>query len=410
MEKTPIGLRKHVAIFGDTNAGKSTLFNAILGQEAVIVSEQKGTTTDPVIKAMELIPFGPIALIDTAGLDDLSEVGVLRIKKTKAILDRTDLALYAADITVFDEDAYAKISEEFEKKLIPHILVFTKWDKVSEDKKKMTQERYQEKYQNAVFTAHTDSRSIDNLKKRICRELDKLGKKDEMLIGDLLPPNSTVVMVVPVDSAAPKGRLILPQVQLIRDCLDHGIKCFVTRETELSNALDNLKKVDLVVTDSQAFRIVSGIVPFDIPLTSFSMILARQKGDLDTFIQGVKKLEQLPDQAKILIAESCSHNHTHEDIGRVKIPALIKKQTGKEFSFTFYAGHDFPENLADYQMVIHCGACMVNRKTVHTRLGMCKDLGIPITNYGVLLAYLNGILLRCSEFFDRFPGERRNIT
>ncbi|MGI6685804.1 MAG: [FeFe] hydrogenase H-cluster maturation GTPase HydF [Bacillota bacterium] len=401
MEQTPIASRRHVAIFGDTNVGKSALFNAILGQEAVIVSEHKGTTTDPVIKAMELIPYGPIALIDTAGLNDISDVGALRIEKTKGILDRTDLALYLADITSFDQDAqdaYEKCLVQFEARLIPHILVFTKNDKVSDDVRKI----FADRYHDAVFTAHTDEKSIEKLKEKIVQvlnKLDKLEKKDETLIGDLLPKNSTVLLVVPIDGEAPKGRLILPQVQLIRDCLDHGIKCYVTRETELSNALYDLRKVDLVVTDSQVFSLVNEIVPREIPLTSFSMLFARQKGDLDLFIQGVERLKSLSEQAKILIAEGCTHNHSHEDIGRVKIPALIKKYTGKDMSFTFYGGHDFPKNLADFDLVIHCGACMLNKKTVSTRLLRCRDLGIPITNYGVLLAYLNGILARCIEIF-----------
>lgn len=407
MEQTPIASRRHVAVFGETNAGKSALFNRILGQDAVIVSEQQGTTTDPVIKAMELIPFGPIALIDTAGLNDLSEVGSLRIKKTLGILDRTDLVIYAADVTDFHQAAYENFIVLCEKKSIPHILVFTKCDKLSLGSKSI--ESWKEKFKSAIFTSHDDLNSINYLKKRIANGLEiivqngnnKLGENTETLLEDLLPSNSTVVLVVPVDSEAPRGRLILPQVQLIRDCLDHGMKCFVTRDAELKEALSNLKHIDLVVTDSQVFKIVNEIIPRDIPLTSFSILLARQKGDLNTFIQGVKKLESLSHQAKVLMAEACSHNHTHEDIGRVKIPALVRKHTGKDINFTFYAGHDFPENLEDYDLVVHCGACMINKKAVHTRLAKCQDLGIPITNYGVLLAYVNGILPRCSEIFTR---------
>ena len=400
MEQTPIAARRHLSIFGNTNAGKSALFNAILGQEAVIVSEHKGTTTDPVIKAMELIPYGPIALIDTAGLNDNSDVGALRIEKTKGILDRTDLALYLVDMASFDQDAqnaYEKFLIQFETKAIPHILVFTKKDLVPAETEKI----FSGKYPNAVFTAHTEQKSIEKLKAKMVQELNKLENNDATLIGDLLPENSTVLLVVPIDSAAPKGRLILPQVQLIRDCLDHGMKCYVTREKELYRALSDVKKVDLVVTDSQVFSLVNEIVPREIPLTSFSLLFARQKGDLDQFMQGVKVLESLPEQAKILIAEGCTHNHTHEDIGRVKIPALIKKYTGKNMRFDFYGGHDFPQNLADYALVIHCGACMLNKKAVVSRLLKCRNLGIPITNYGIILAYLNGILARCSEIFQR---------
>ncbi|MCR6545677.1 [FeFe] hydrogenase H-cluster maturation GTPase HydF [Dehalobacterium formicoaceticum] len=403
MEQTPIASRYHVAIFGATNAGKSALFNSILGQEAVIVSEHQGTTTDPVLKAMELIPFGPIALIDTAGLNDLSAVGTLRIKKTLGIIDRTDLAIYAADITDFPRDDYENFTALCEGKSLPHLLVLTKSDQASSALIKARQEEFN----HALFTSRDDQDSISHLKESIAQELGKIqqnerdqsGEKSETLLGDLLPPNSTVVLVIPVDSAAPKGRLILPQVQLIRDCLDHGMKCFVTRERELGEALANLKDVDLVVTDSQVFKIVNDIVPEDIPLTSFSMLLARQKGDLEILMQGVEKIESLPRQAKVLIAEACSHNQTHEDIGRVKIPALMQKLTGKDLNFTFYAGHDFPENLGDYDLVVHCGSCMINKKAFHTRIAKCMDLGVPITNYGIFLAYANGILPRCSEIF-----------
>lgn len=396
MEKTPIASRLHVGIFGKTNAGKSSLFNAIFGQDIVIVSEHKGTTTDPVIKAMELNPFGPIALIDTAGIDDDSLIGKSRVKKTKGIFSRIDLAIYAGDSQDFDKEAYEEMVEEFQKNKVPHILAFTKADKVTQAKRNEMKELYQE----AIFTSIHDLSSINRLKQEIGERLQNLKAKDEPLIGDLLPANSTVVMVVPLDQAAPKGRLILPQVQFIRECLDYGIQCLVTKDTELESALSNLKKVDLVVTDSQVFGSVSKIVAKEIPLTSFSMLLARQKGDIHLLIEGVKQIEKLPSHGHILMAEGCSHSHTHEDIGRVKIPNLIKKYTGKEFSFDFYSGYDFPEDLKKYDLVVHCGGCMLNKKSVLTRLWFCEEMGVPVTNYGVILAYLNGILPRSSELFN----------
>lgn len=402
MEKTPIASRLHVGIFGQTNAGKSSLFNGIFGQDVVIVSAHKGTTTDPVVKAMELNPFGPIALIDTAGLGDHSVIGKSRIQKTKGMLGRIDLALYAADAKDFDQAAYEEMVSHFKKSKIPHLLVFTKTDLVEGAKKQEMMEVYKE----AIFTSVNDPATIEVLKQVIGEQLQKLKAKDEPLIGDLLAANSTVVMVVPLDAAAPKGRLILPQVQFIRECLDYGIQCLVTRETELEQALSNLKQVDLVVTDSQIFGMVSKIVPKDIPLTSFSMLLARQKGDIDQLMEGVGYVDSLPPNGRILMAEGCSHSHTHEDIGRVKIPNLIRKYTGKELSFDFYSGYDFPEDLKDYDLVVHCGGCMLNKKSVLTRLWVCQQTDVPVTNYGVILAYLNGILPRSSEIFKQREEER----
>lgn len=395
MQKTPMGSRRHVTILGNMNAGKSTLFNAILGQEGSIVSSYEGTTTDPVVKAMELNPFGPIALVDTGGIDDLSSIGMQRVEKTKKIVDRTDLVLYVADINSFDERGYDDIILQLKEKSIPHILVFTKCDIASEK----IQKSHRDRYMDAVFVAESDMDSIGLLKKRIVEELEKLGDDDETLIGDLLPENSTVIMVVSIDAGAPKGRLILPQVQFIRDCLDHGIKCLVTKEKQLESTLLNMGNVDLVVTDSQNFKSVASIVPKKIPLTSFSMLLARQKGDMDTLMNGVSMVEKLADGDKILIAEACTHNKSHEDIGRVKIPTLLQKYTGRKLQFDFYGGYDFPENLYEYKLVVHCGGCMINRSAVNMRLSKCIDEGVAVTNYGVLLAYLNDILPRCSEVF-----------
>lgn len=397
MEKTPIASRLHVGIFGNTNTGKSSLFNAIFGQDIALVSNHRGTTTDPVVKAMELNPFGPIALIDTGGLDDQGSLGMSRVEKTKQMLERIDLALYTADTNDFDELAYLDMVLEFEKKKISHILVFTKADKASELKK----QTIKESYEDAIFTAKDDDHSINILKQAMGHILQELKTKDEVLIGDILPGGSKVVMVVPIDEAAPKGRLILPQVQFIRECLDFDIHCLVTRETELEKALENLKQVDLVVTDSHIFSFVNKIVPKEIPLTSFSMLLARQKGDMKVLMEGVEHIENLLEGGRVLLAEGCSHSHTHEDIGRVKIPNLIEKYSGKKLNFDFYSGYDFPKNLKEYDLVVHCGGCMLSKKAVYNRLWICEQAGVPVTNYGVVLAYVNGILPRCSEIFSR---------
>lgn len=393
MEKTPMAFRTQVSIFGNTNAGKSSLFNKLIGQNMAIVSDTRGTTTDPVTKAMELIPYGPIALTDTAGLSDSTEIGEMRVVKTKAVLDRTDFAIYAADCADFSEEDYLKAKEWFSKRKIGHILVFTKSD--------LGTGELSEKYPNAVFVSVDDNASIDALKERLQAELSKIAPAEETMIGDLLPAGSTVVMVVPIDSEAPKGRLILPQVQFLRDCLDHGIKCVVTRDTELRDTLDELNKVDLVVTDSQAFKFVSSVVPDDIMLTSFSMMMAKMKGDLRRLIAGADAIDKLRDGSRVLMAEACTHNSSHEDIGRVKIPDLLKERTGKDLKFDFYVHHDFPGNLSDYDLVIHCGGCMINSRSMNNRIDFCSAAGVPITNYGVVLAYANGILDRSKKIFEK---------
>lgn len=324
-QNVPLSNRRHVSVFGETNAGKSALFNAILGQDFVIVSPESGTTTDPVVKAMELIPFGPIAMIDTAGLGDGSVLGGERMKKTRQILNRTDLALYAADCNAFNQKAYLSFCEELGQKKTPHMLVFTKSETCSDEQLQTLKKNYPKAFFVSVFKEET----VAKLKAEIAQMLSTLGEQEESMIADLVPAGGTVVLVCPIDSAAPKGRLILPQVQLIRDCLDNGIQCLVTRETELEAALTKLPKIDMVVTDSQIFSFVSKFVPEEIPLTSFSLLMARQKGDLREYLKGVDSIAALPDNANILIAEGCSHNTTHEDIGTVKIPNGLKKSPVK---------------------------------------------------------------------------------
>lgn len=393
MQKTPNALRKHVGLVGDTNAGKSSLFNALLGQNAAIVSEERGTTTDPVLRAMELIPFGPIVLVDTPGLGDDTSLGSLRMNAAFASMRRCDLLIYAADAMDFDWARYKQISTELPA---PHLLVFTKADMAD------TQQinALLEKYPGTLAVDVMDSSSVDTLKSRLVTKLEELEDEDETLIGDLVPAGGSVILVTPIDSEAPKGRLILPQVQLIRDCLDHGILCHVCREHELVSMLSCLKAVDLVVTDSQAFAFVESVIPKNLPLTSFSLLLARQKGDITQLLEGARHLGSLTSSSRVLMLEGCTHNHTHEDIGRIKIPALIQKRTGAKPVFTFCSGYDFPADYAGYDLAIQCGGCMLNKREITSRLRILKDAGVPVTNYGVALAQLGGILERCAQVFD----------
>lgn len=396
MFSTPNANRKHIGIYGKTNAGKSSLINQVMGQEVSIISPIRGTTTDPVSKPMELIPIGPVLFIDTAGINDDTELGHLRFKKTYDTLKRVDLCIYVFDSEDIDKQAYADMRLNFKKFNIPYIVVINKVDLIDEGKI----QNLKNEFKDALFVSTLTGEGIESLKDRIIKIFSE-NEYEIPIIGDILPYNSKVIMVVPIDSEAPKGRIILPQVQCIRDCLDHGIKSYVLRDTELEDGLKDIKDVDLVITDSQAFKSVSKIVPENIPLTSFSILFARHKGDLDVFVDGVKKIEKLNKDSKILVAESCSHNISHEDIGRVKIPNLLNKHVGYELHYDFYVGHDFPDNLSEYDLVIHCGACMINRKSVVNRINFCRENNISITNYGIILAYLTGILDRAIEIFKK---------
>ena len=394
MNSTPNSNRKHIAIYGKTNAGKSSLINCLLNQEVSLVSETRGTTTDPVSKAMELIPVGPVLFIDTAGLDDESKLGEIRVKKTLEVLKKTDIGLYVMDINDLDIENYNEIKLRFKKYNIPYITVINKVDTASVEELN----KVKEILKNVIFLSSRTGEGIEKLKEELIKKIE-LEEEDSPLVGDLLPYNSKVILVVPIDSEAPKGRLILPQVQCIRDCLDHGIKSYVVRDTELESALEEIKDVDLVITDSQAFKNVDKIVPRNIKLTSFSILFARQKGDLDSFVQGAKKIEELNKDSKILISESCSHNISHEDIGRFKIPKMLNKYVGAELNYEFRVGSDFPEDIKKYDLIIHCGACMINRKTVINRIDYCKENNVAITNYGVVIAYLTGILKRTLSIY-----------
>ncbi len=394
MNNTPNSNRIVISIYGKRNAGKSSLLNALTGQEVSIVSPIKGTTTDPVKKAMELNPVGPVLFIDTAGIDDEGDLGNLRIKKSIDTARRTNIALYVMDGEDIDEGSYENMELIFKKYNIPYILVINKIDIIPKDQI----DRLSSKFPEAIFVSSTTNENIDSLKAELIIKIKDI-EEDLPIVGDLVPYGRSVILVVPIDKQAPKGRLILPQVQVIRDCIDNGIKAYVVRDTELESALEDLDNIDLVITDSQIFKEVEKKVPKNIPLTSFSILFARHKGDLLELAKGVKAVETLKDGANILIAENCTHNTSHEDIGRVKIPTLLQKKTGKKFNFEFRTGYNFSEDLSKYNLVIHCGGCMVNRKEIESRIQICKEANVPMTNYGIILAYLNGILDRCIEIF-----------
>ncbi|MCH1965767.1 [FeFe] hydrogenase H-cluster maturation GTPase HydF [Paraclostridium sordellii] len=394
MNITPNANRKHIGIYGNTNSGKSSLMNAILGQDISLVSSVEGTTTDPVQKAMELIPFGPILLIDTAGLEDKSELGEVRIKKSYDYLKRLDFSIYVIDGKNIDIETYKIWKKQANKYNIGHIVVINKIDTLNKDEIN----NIKNLFENPIFISVKENKGIDKLKEELIKSLEQ-EEEDKPVVGDLLPYGSKVVLVVPIDSEAPKGRIILPQVQVIRDCLDHGIKTYVVRDTELSQALTDLKDIDLVITDSQAFKEVESIIPSDMKLTSFSILFARQKGEIRDFLEGTKKLDSLKPGDKILICESCTHNVSHEDIGRVKIPNMLKKIAGGDLIIDYKVGYDFKENVEDYDLIIHCGACMVNRKSILNKIKICKEKNVPITNYGMVIAYFTGILNRAVNIF-----------
>lgn len=389
MNETPKGERIHIALFGRRNAGKSSLINAITGQDLAIVSDVKGTTTDPVYKAMEILPLGPVMLVDTPGLDDEGTLGEERIRKARSVLNKTDLALIVADGREASADfSFEKtILELTKKKNIPAIIVLNKQDE-------WTSEEDQIKKYGDICVSSKTGYHIHELKEMMTKQLpveDQTGK----IVGDLLSPGDFVVLVVPIDSAAPKGRLILPQQQVIRDVLESGATAVVCRDTELSDTLARLgEKPRLVITDSQAFASVSKDTPKDIPLTSFSILFSRYKGDLETQLQGVQTLEELEDGDTILMAEGCTHHRQCDDIGTVKLPRWIQEYTGKKLQFETCSGGGFPEDLSKYKMVVHCGGCTLSKKEMAFRIAEAKDQNVPIVNYGTLIAGLKGVLER----------------
>ena len=396
MERTANSNRKHIALFGRRNAGKSSLFNLILEQNISLVSDFLGTTTDPVYKAMELVGYGPIRLVDTAGLDDIGELGKLRVQKSREVLQKIDMAIYILDASQkIDEGEIKEAKDFFQRFRISHVFVWNKIDLLEEKEKLYLQKKYPKVFYLDVDLLKKRQNLINIIKKYLEEQ-----EEESSLIGDILAYGSKVILVVPIDSEAPKGRLILPQVQIIRDCLDNGIKSYVVRDTELEEALKEIKDVDLVITDSQAFDFVNKIVPKSVPLTSFSILFARQKGEINDFIEGVKALDKLKNaqNGTVLIVESCTHTTSHEDIGTVKIPSLLKKKINKNLNIIFQNGVTFKEDILEgVDVIIHCGSCMLTRKNTLNRIQIAKERGIAITNYGVVLAYLTGILDRAVE-------------
>jgi hydrogenase maturation GTPase hydF len=399
LNATPSSERVHIGIFGKRNAGKSSLINAITGQNLAIVSEAKGTTTDPVYKAMELLPMGPVMIIDTPGIDDEGVLGNLRIQKAYQVLNKTDIALVIIDAAVGPSAEDLRLIKRINAKKIPLLIVINKCETINEDKKTA----YQALLPNGklLFVSAEQKLNIFELKEAIAQTVPADENKAQ-IVADLLSPSDFVVLVVPIDSAAPKGRLILPQQQTIRDILEADAAAIVVKENELANTLQNLgKRPKLVITDSQVFKKVAAETPADILLTSFSILFARYKGNLQTAVQGVTALDSLEDGDKILIGEGCTHHRQCDDIGTVKLPRWIKEYTGKNPEFIFTSGMEFPLDLSPYKMIIHCGACMLNEREMQYRIKCAADQNIPFTNYGITIAYINGILKRTVEPFPQ---------
>ncbi len=398
LNSTPRSSRTHIALFGKTNSGKSSFINAITNQNLAIVSDVKGTTTDPVYKSIEILPIGPCVLIDTAGLDDESTLGNLRKEKTLEVLNKSDIALVLIDSNIGISDYDYFIIDQIKSKKIPYVVIFNKSDlkDLNEDYiKKLEKDLGTKIYKTSAIK----SIGINSIKKQISNLLPCDEDKFK-IVGDLVNPSDFVVLVTPIDKAAPKGRLILPQQQVIRDILESDAISIVTKEYELRETINNLgKKPKLVITDSQAFLKVDADTPKDILMTSFSILFARFKGDLVELINGAKKIKDLKDKDKVLICEGCTHHRQSDDIGTVKIPRWIRQITGKEIIFEHSSGGGFPDNLKDYSLIVHCGACMLNQKSMLYRIEQAKENNIPIVNYGILIAYVHGILDRALEPF-----------
>ena len=389
INQTPNANRVHIGFFGKRNAGKSSVVNAVTGQKLSIVSDVKGTTTDPVSKAMELLPVGPVVIIDTPGIDDEGLVGEMRVRRARQILNKTDVAVLIIDGVVGKSQTDEDLIKLFEEKALPYIVVYNKSDLSKQKDLK----------ENEISVSAMTRENINELKERIAK-LAKTEQNEKRIIGDFLDPSDIVVLVTPIDGSAPKGRMILPQVQTIRDILDGHAMCIVTQTDQLKAALDSLKEPPkMVVTDSQAFSIVKDIVPETVPLTSFSILFANYKGVLKTAATGAASVEKLKDGDTVLISEGCTHHRQCEDIGTVKLPNWINKHTGKSINFEFTSGGEFPDDLSKYSLIVHCGGCMLNEREVLYRQKCAQDQGIPFTNYGTLIAYMNGILARSAEIF-----------
>lgn len=397
LNDTPSGERLRISFFGKRNAGKSSLVNAVTGQELAVVSDTLGTTTDPVSKAMELLPLGPVVITDTPGFDDSGELGELRVRKTKQILNKTDIAVLVTDASRELDASEQELIDIFKNKNIPYIVVKNKMDLVKDaDSQAVSDEK---DASGVIYVSATEKTNIYELKELIGKSVSTDGPTVR-LVGDVISPGQMIVLVIPIDESAPKGRLILPQQQAIRDILESGAYSISTRETELAELLSKMNpKPDLVITDSQAFELVSSIVPEDIKLTSFSILMARYKGFLDTAVVGAKAIDSLKDGDKVLISEGCTHHRQCGDIGTVKIPRFLKQKTGKELEIVTSSGTEFPEDLSEFSLIIHCGGCMLTSREMIYRMKCAEDAGIPFTNYGVAIAYMKGILPRSLEVF-----------
>lgn len=402
MNQTPASERVHIGFFGKRNAGKSSIINAVTGQDLAIVSDVMGTTTDPVYKTMELLPLGPVMVIDTPGIDDEGELGTLRVKKSYQVLNKTDIGVLVIDSTVGKGPREEALIRRFREKGIPFVVVYNKCDLLPEGQHSTAGNSHADSAEHSIYVSAARNIHIQELKELIAT-LKPEDTHRYPLIGDLMSPGDLIVLVVPIDKAAPKGRLILPQQQTIRDILDHGGLSLVVRDTELKGTLENLRAGGitprLVVTDSQVFARVSQDTPAHIPLTSFSILFARYKGDLGTAVQGAAALDRVQDGDKILIAEGCTHHRQCDDIGTHKIPGWIRQYTGKNPEFVFTSGTEFPDDVSGYRLVVHCGGCMLNEREMKYRTACCRDQGVPITNYGILIAQVTGILRRSLEPF-----------
>lgn len=388
--------RIHIGFFGLRNAGKSSVVNAVTGQKLSLVSEVKGTTTDPVQKAMELLPLGPVVIIDTPGIDDEGKLGEMRVMRAKQVLSKTDIAILTVDAARGMQDADRELCDLFSSRKIPYIVVFNKSDLLAE---------IPAAAENEIYVSAEHGTNIYELKEKIGALAGKLENK-KSLIGDLIEPNDIVVLVTPIDESAPKGRMILPQQQMIRDVLNHGAINVVVKETELEKALSSLsQKPKMVITDSQAFGKVSKTVPEDILLTSFSILFARYKGELREVVRGASYLDRLKNGDTVLISEGCTHHRQCNDIGTVKLPGWINGYTGKNLNFEFTSGGEFPDDLSKYALIVHCGACMLNEREMKSRIERAVDAKIPITNYGTAIAQVHGILNRSLSPFPDIAGE-----
>ena len=393
LQSTPRSNRAHIAIFGRRNVGKSSIINAITAQDIALVSSELGTTTDPVYKSMEILPIGPVVLIDTAGIDDEGTLGKLRVSKTMSVVPKADIGLIIIEVNQKDFSYENVLIEEFKRRKKPYVIVANKDDLQTQ------RDLINETFHEVFFVSAITKQGIQELKEVLGKKLAS-SFSEKPILGDIIEKKQVIVLVTPIDSAAPKGRMILPQMQATRDILDHDAIVVTCKETELIETLSSLKdRPSLVVTDSQAFEYVSKVVPKEVPLTSFSILFARHKGDLDTLIRGVFAIKDLPDGARVLVSEGCTHHRQKDDIGTVKIPKWLKEYTKKDFDIDFTSGYGFQRNLDEVDLIIHCGACMLNATEMHHRIEEAEKHQVPIVNYGVLIAFLHGILERTIEPF-----------